>query len=155
MAEAWTSRRATQLKDQESTKEVADNVARVFDVFDALAPPGPLAGLGCAGNVTQLARLLGIHWLSDTIIDAMAFLLNARITRTPKTRGTVVFASVDLACQLPEVATAQKEISRAAAEVLGPYERMDLNHVRYLLIPINIDNQHWVAVCVDIKTKTW
>lgn len=84
----------------------------------------------------------------------MAFVLDARVARTPEIRGTAMFASIDLGRHLPEIAAVQKEIQRATTEVLDRYERM-VKKVRHLLIPLNINNEHWVAVCVDFETKIW
>lgn len=133
-------------EDQQSLERVRAILARL--------PWGlktwPLPGLDGESLVGYTARFLSPSWLAERNMDLMGVCLNAAVV-AGRGKAHSYVAPVYLATQLQGIGDWDTN------RILGNRSLCDWNpsQYRYIHIPANLANSHWVVFLVDTERKTY
>ena len=149
-----TWRKAVVWLDKLDEKFVSTGLSqRARGFMDTLAWGEDLRVLGAATTTDALARLLSDQWLHDEAVDMLTTNLANRVLANP-----------ELSCNTIVTTLAFQHCVMATYVHGCPIEQDSMHHAlkarlvdgqkKRLFFPINVDNNHWVAFCVNFVDRT-
>ncbi|KAH6870856.1 hypothetical protein BKA70DRAFT_1578587 [Coprinopsis sp. MPI-PUGE-AT-0042] len=99
--------------------------------------------------VRFITRFLGEKWMSSDNVD---FMLGTLQTRTAAQATKVLIMPTSFSSTVVHCGSTKKWDSNKEAHQLVPFERtMEEEGVELVYAPFNINGNHWIAVCIDLK----
>ncbi|TFY61180.1 hypothetical protein EVJ58_g4673 [Rhodofomes roseus] len=137
------------------------NIKATDEARDALQTLGwnsDYRALDAASSVAVLALLVSDEWLNDDIIDMFMSYFGRQARLDSSLRRSVVVAPLAFSHAIASAAAENTNGSRygeLARPLLKHYKALLSEHGRSdLYFPVNVDQQHWVALHVDFNKKT-
>jgi len=114
----------------------------------------PLYGNDSESQVGFLAKFISTRWLAERNIDIMGICCNA-VTVANGGPMTAYMAPVHLGAQLQFIDGWDAERIRTHRDLGSWKDEAKKYGYRYIHIPINFGNNHWVVVVIDIEEQTY
>ncbi|KAI0664773.1 hypothetical protein C8Q70DRAFT_904467 [Cubamyces menziesii] len=152
-----TWRKAVVWLDKLDEKFVSTGLSqRARGFMDTLAWGEDLRVLGAATTTDALARLLSDQWLDDEAVDMLTTNLANRVLANPELScNTIVTTLAFQHCVMATYVHGRPIEQDSMLHALKA--RLDDGQKKRLFFPINVDNNHWVAFCVNflpLNSKT-
>jgi hypothetical protein len=113
-----------------------------------------LSGWDAKSRVGFLAKYLSFSWLGERNIDLMGICANAIAARDNyKSRGYM--APVYLGSQLQVISTWDEQRISSNADLAGWKAMTVEKRLRYIHIPMNLADSHWVVFGIDTESRTY
>ena len=149
-ATEWLEPDQHRAEDMEAIESARSIMAKIPWGMMAWALPGS-DGASLPGF---LARFLSLSWLAERNIDLMGVRCNAIAAADPARSNNHV-AIVYLGLQLQGIGKWNDEKIQSNKDLHGWKALAAEKELRYIHIPVNLDNSHWVIFCVDLDKKTF
>ncbi|KAI0329285.1 hypothetical protein GY45DRAFT_1253214 [Cubamyces sp. BRFM 1775] len=130
-----------------------DLVNKVHALLEVLPWGADLRAYGAATTTDTLALLLSNAWLDDELIDMLSNHLASRIRRDPHLTSKVAVATLSFQHCILASYTGKNPPGSLPAFLYQLKQRI-VDGVQRLYFPVNLDNAHWVAFCIDFETRT-
>ena len=96
------------------------------------------------GNISDI---LSWDWVRETHMDVAAEMFNA--TCTSDWLASNPYLAFTL-CKLPLLSDAQVQAEEALTNVM---ELVEHNSAQHIVFPVNIDDNHWIVVHIDLNAR--
>ena len=162
---AWWQKMTTMVRSQSQWKQgekwltaeskTMESTKVMSEARDLLAVLPWNEDAGWSTTTLEFSRLLGTHWVSDTLMDMMMEHLahRAQCQNSPENKSILI--GTVLLSQSIEASARQNDYSPAHAPLLARYEmQITALDIRNLYLPVHVHGNHWVAVVVDFHNKT-
>ena len=149
-ATEWLNPSSHRQEDRQDVEHVQDLLAKIPWGMKVWA----LGGVEAGSHVVLLARFLSFSWLSERNIDLMGVCCNATaVENGSRMRGHM--AEVYLGAQLQAIGSWTAKRIQESSTLWGWKAFAEENRLRYIHIPTNLTNTHWVVFCIDIEEQTY